>query len=90
MSTADTIYSNPCIRCGQQRIDGKTWKEKIENHFGTSFIIHTETVCPDKKCQKMVEERLNKERQRTQDLKNEKEKRLKANLASKRPVSIKI
>lgn len=29
----------------------KTWKEKVVN----SIIIHTETVCPDPECQKLVD-----------------------------------
>ncbi|MGE5042001.1 MAG: hypothetical protein ACM3IJ_03795 [Candidatus Levyibacteriota bacterium] len=71
-------YPNPCVRCGKQRVDGKTWKEKIENHFGVSFITHTETVCPDKECQKIVEEKMNQARQKTADMKLEKEKKLEA------------
>ena len=43
--------NNPCIRCGKPRIDGKSWKEKTAN----SFIFHTQTVCPDKECQKLVD-----------------------------------
>lgn len=43
--------SNPCIRCGKQRIDGKTWKEKL----GGNIITHTLTLCPDKNCQKEVD-----------------------------------
>ncbi len=43
--------SNPCIRCGKERIEGKSWKEKS----GTAFIVHTKTICPDKECQKALE-----------------------------------
>lgn len=78
MSTVDSTYPNPCIRCGKQRVDGKSWKEKIENHFGTSYITHTETVCPDKECQKIVEEKMNQARQKTLDLKMEKERKMEA------------
>lgn len=77
-TTTQVQYSNPCTRCGKQRIDGKTWKEKIESHFGTSYIIHTETVCPDKECQKIVEEKMNQLRQKTADMKMEKEEKVKA------------
>lgn len=42
---------NPCVQCGKERIDGKSWKEKN----GTSVIEHTSTVCPDSDCQKLVE-----------------------------------
>lgn len=43
--------SNPCIRCGTERIDGKSWKEKS----GISYIFHTNTVCPDSECQKIID-----------------------------------
>lgn len=43
--------SNPCIQCGRQRIDGKTWKEKS----GNSIVTYTLTICPDKACQAIVD-----------------------------------
>lgn len=43
--------SNPCVNCGKERIDSKTWKEKV----GASVIIHTKTICPDPECQKQVD-----------------------------------
>lgn len=43
--------NNPCIQCGRQRIDGKTWKGKI----GTSVLTYTLTFCPDSACQKIVD-----------------------------------
>ncbi len=42
---------NPCIKCGKERMDGRSWKEKN----GTSVITHTATVCPDADCQKLVD-----------------------------------
>lgn len=45
--------SNPCIRCGKQRIDeGKSWEEKS----GAATIVCTKTVCPDKECQKVLDQ----------------------------------
>jgi hypothetical protein len=46
--------SNPCIRCGKERIKGK------ERIISTSSIKAklTTYVCPDKACQKLVEEKL--------------------------------
>lgn len=44
--------NNPCIQCGKQRIDGKTWKEKS----GTSVVTYVLTICPDPVCQKQVDE----------------------------------
>ena len=43
-------YSNPCSRCGTQRIVSRIWKEKIDN----STIINTEMICPNPACQKQV------------------------------------
>lgn len=43
--------SNPCIRCGKERVDGKTWKGKA----GSSIITYTLTMCPDFACQKIVD-----------------------------------
>lgn len=44
-------YSNPCIRCGTERIVSKIWKEKM----GDSVIIDTQTICPKPECQKEVD-----------------------------------
>lgn len=67
---------NPCTRCGKERIEGKKWKEEISTFFGTSTIIHTETVCPDPECQKIVEEKLEALKQKSDELKLEKQKKL--------------
>jgi hypothetical protein len=53
-----TMTSNPCIRCGQERIVIKTWKETV----GTSVITFSESKCPDPDCQKIVD-KANKERE---------------------------
>ena len=57
-----TVYSNPCIRCGKDRVVSKTWTQQI----GNTVLTRTDTVCPDKSCQKAVdldmeEKRLKKE-----------------------------
>ncbi|MDP2671361.1 MAG: hypothetical protein Q8P13_02750 [bacterium] len=49
----DTI-SNPCIRCGKERVRGKE-KTLIMNTVNTVRYVY---VCPDKDCQKIVEEEL--------------------------------
>lgn len=56
----NNIYSNPCIRCGKERIIVKIWKEKI----GYSVVTTTETACPDKECQKMVDKTNKKQKDR--------------------------
>lgn len=43
--------SNPCIECGKERIDSKTWKGKA----GASVVTFIQTICPDPECQKKVD-----------------------------------
>ncbi len=43
--------TNPCVRCGKQRIDGKTWVDET----GYSKITRVTTVCPDPECQAEVD-----------------------------------
>lgn len=42
-----------CIRCGKERILKRKWKEILEK--GTP-IVHFEMVCPDRQCQKIVDD----------------------------------
>lgn len=42
---------NPCIECGKERVDGKTWKGKA----GASVVTYTLTICPDPNCQKIID-----------------------------------
>lgn len=49
-----------CTRCGKQRVFVRTYKETV----GTSQVVHTETACPDKECQQIVEGKLLEEAQR--------------------------
>lgn len=52
------IISNPCTRCGKQRIVVKTKKERING----SLVITTMTCCPDSECQKLVDQQLKKDK----------------------------
>ncbi|MEI6532688.1 MAG: hypothetical protein WCO06_02515 [Candidatus Roizmanbacteria bacterium] len=72
--------SNICIRCGTQRIVVKTWKEKI----GESTITNTQTACPNKECQKKVDQDNKKTLDKYKDIqiKNE-ERRVARNAARK-------
>ncbi len=78
-------HSNPCVRCGKERIDAKTWKEKITTPHGESFLIHTQTVCPDKECQKLVEAMIETQRKKTEILKADREERMKSRMSKKQP-----
>lgn len=64
-----------CTRCGKERIEAKSWEEEVTMYFGTSKVVHTEMVCPDAECQKIVEEKMDALRQRTEDMRVDKEKR---------------
>lgn len=65
-------FSNPCVRCGKERIVLKTWKEKIWD----SIIINTETICPDPECQKLVNKDNKKQRDKRTAMKLRSEQRL--------------
>lgn len=70
--------SNPCIRCGKERVQGKTWKEKV----GITVVFHTQTICPDKACQKVVDEEIAERKAKAQLLQEQKEARFKSRKAS--------
>lgn len=44
-------YSNPCSRCGKERIVAKTYKEDT----GYSIVVTKVMVCPDQDCQSKVD-----------------------------------
>jgi len=52
-----------CIRCGKTRIFLKRWKDRGERNKGT-VISHEESICPDKECQKIVDEKFQEMRDR--------------------------
>lgn len=68
---------NLCVRCGKERIAVKTWVE-----LGNFPITRTDTICPDKDCQKIVDDDISAKRQKKEDMmrKNlqEKEQRAKS------------
>jgi len=63
-----TVYSNPCTRCGKERIISKEWVEYI----GLSQITRTDTICPDKACQKQVDDDLEEKRLKKEAIMNRK------------------
>lgn len=71
--------SNPCVNCGKQRVDGKTWKGKI----GSSVVTYTLTICPDSACQKIVDKAIADRRAKSELLIKEK---LEAKLAREKAV----
>lgn len=67
--------ANICTRCGSERIVLKTWKEKINTYFGSSTVIHTETACPNKECQKIVNNQLAAQKAKREKIKKDREER---------------
>lgn len=62
--------SNPCVKCGKERVDSKSWKGKV----GVSVITYTLTVCPDAECQKIVDQGIADKKAKTASLMKAKEK----------------
>ena len=74
------MQDNPCIRCGKERIIKKSWRENINN----SLITFTQTACPDPSCQKIVEEDLQKKKDKIASIHEESEKRRKFNIRNRK------
>ena len=70
-------YTNPCSRCGKERILKKKWKEQVPTFSGTYIeITRTENICPDPDCQIKLDEEL-------EGLRKKREERMNKSLARK-------
>ncbi len=78
MDKKNKAFKNCCFRCGKERTISKVWKEKV----GFSIVEVTERVCPDKECQKILDndlakakkKRLETEEKRKEMIKNRRKK----------------
>ena len=61
-----------CTRCGKERIVKSSRVEKLEK----STVTYTVTICPDPKCQRMVEDGIEKEESRRKIFKDEHDRRI--------------
>ncbi len=77
------VATNPCFRCGQERIISKSWKQNVETYSGTSVVSFTQTICPDKACQILVEKELASQLKKREGIRNEREQRLLAKTNTK-------
>jgi len=59
-------YVSQCIRCGKVRILLKAWSERTDGRGPVSR--HELYVCPDKECQKVVDEKFEEMRRRKMEL----------------------
>lgn len=80
-------YTNPCTRCGKERILKKKWKETTVTFSGTKIVVtRTLNVCPDKECQKVVDKELMAQRAKRDKIKKDREDRVAENLEKKAEV----
>ncbi len=61
--------SDPCPRCGQQRIVKKAWRERVATFYGETVLEHTLMVCPDKKCQRVIDGNNKEDKKRSDSFK---------------------
>ena len=66
--------SNICTRCGKERVISKTWDEVVEIYEHRSIITHTQFVCSDGECQKIVESQLDVQQKQKIKIEHQKEK----------------
>jgi len=66
--------TNPCTRCGQERILLREWIEEIPT-FGNKMlkIKRATNVCPDPECQKIIEVELAVQKQKRDKIKQSRE-----------------
>lgn len=69
------MIANACSRCGKQRIISRTWDESIDTLRGKVKISYSDSQCPDKECQKIVNKELLVEEQKRIKLRDDKEKK---------------
>ena len=77
-------YTNPCTRCGKERIQSKKWKETTVTFSGTKIsVTRTENICPDKECQAVVDKELRAQKAKRDKIKSDREDRVAENLQKK-------
>lgn len=80
----DKQYTNPCSRCGKERIIAKSWVEKNTTFSGDIIEIRlTENVCPDKECQKVLDVELALQKAKRAQIAKNREQRALENKAKK-------
>lgn len=72
--------SNPCVRCGKERIMSKSWKKYI----GTSLVTYSSFICPDEKCQEIVDAEFKKKKDHIEAVQANSLKRKKENKRNKK------
>lgn len=69
-------YTNPCTRCGKERIFQKSWQQRIQTYSGIDAIqINSRTICPDKACQRIVDKDLKVQKNKREKIRLDREER---------------
>lgn len=71
----NTNYTNPCIRCGKERVVLKRTEEQMYDYPGATKVVHIEKVCPDPDCQKILDAELKDQQKKRDNLRMMSEKR---------------
>ena len=72
----------PCDRCGSKKRVSRTWKETIPTFTGTTEVEFSQIVCVNDVCQKAFDEDMKKEAKKREELRMEKEEKMKARKAN--------
>lgn len=67
------MSSNPCTRCGNERVAAKSWNETVGVYGRMTKLTHTDWVCTNPDCQKAVEGALKAQKDKRIFMENQKE-----------------
>ena len=79
----NNTYSNPCIRCGKERIIFKRTEEQMYDYPGATKVVHIEKVCPDPECQKLLDAEIKEQQNKRDTLRKKSEERNNARRTNK-------
>ncbi len=69
--------TNPCTRCGKERILLKQWIEEIPTFANkTQKVTRATNICPDPDCQRVVDLELEVQRKKREKVKTDRESKL--------------
>ncbi len=71
-------YTNPCTRCGKERVLLRKWIEEIPTFANKMIkITRAENICPDPECQKIVNVDLAVQKGKRDKIKTDREEKIK-------------
>ena len=83
------VSSNPCTRCGKERILLRKWKEQVPTLSGTFIeVTRSDNICPDPECQEKVQAELDKQKANRKKVNDERKARIEASREEKARIKI--